>query len=375
MENACLTFVTPTLLAGDRSLASVVAHEISHSWTGNLITNATWNHFWLNEGWTTFFERKIMAKINNDPRFFDFDAIGGRKDLTDEVAHMPAEMTTLVLDIKDQDPDDSYSIVAYEKGFALLHALERRVGIAEFESFFQAYVSHFASRTLTSDDFKEFFLNYFKGSDKIRGFDWDAWFYQPGMPPELPELDQSMAKACQDLARRWIESDCDNRSLSSANEIEGWSSPQITCFLDAILVASSSKPFKRSTVQNLNSIYHFSESRNAEILFRYCMLAIPSEDADILPVATRFITTQGRMKFVRPLYRALHQSKMGRQLAVDTFLSNKEFYHPIATKMIASDLKVSGIAEASSTFRNSLVWVGAALSVATIAVVVLRKRR
>lgn len=155
MENPCLTFVTPTLLAGDRSLADVVAHEIAHSWTGNLVTNKTWDHFWLNEGWTTWFQRKIMARIHKNPKFLDFDAIGGYSVLTDTIQNeMPAEFTKVVLDIGDKDPDESYSSVAYEKGFNLLFALERRVGSDNFEAFFQAYVKKFASKTVDSEEFR-----------------------------------------------------------------------------------------------------------------------------------------------------------------------------------------------------------------------------
>ena len=124
MENPCLTFVTPTLLAGDRSLADVVAHEIAHSWTGNLVTNATWEHFWLNEGWTTWFQRKIMSKIRLDDLFLDFDATSGYKNLQDDVNRMPDEYTSLIPKLGDSDPDECFSSVPYEKGFNLLYALE-----------------------------------------------------------------------------------------------------------------------------------------------------------------------------------------------------------------------------------------------------------
>ena len=291
---------------------------------------------------------------------------------------MPEKLTTVVLKIGDNDPDDSYSRVAYEKGFALLHALERRVGTAEFESFFKEYVSHFAGRTLTTDDFKEFCLRHFQANSKISSFDWDVWLYRPGMPEELPELDQSMAKACLQLAHLWIEADRDDQTLLPINntttgnvKIDTWSSPEIVCFLDSIIAAAGNTgPLKQSTIHSMNGLYHFGESRNAEILFRFCILAIASEYPDILPVVIRFITTQGRMKFVRPLYRALHKSKMGRQLAIDTFLSNAAFYHPIAAKMIASDLKVRNT-ESSTSVQKSPAWVGAALCAAVIAVIIL----
>jgi len=161
MENPCLTFVTPTLLTGDKSLADVIAHEIAHSWTGNLVTNATWDHFWLNEGWTMWFQRKIMARIHNSDKFFDFDAMGGYKSLQDTLTSegLPEKFKSLVLDIQDNDPDDAYSSIAYEKGFALLYTLEQKVGATEFQNFFRTYLQKYQSETVTSEKFREFFYD------------------------------------------------------------------------------------------------------------------------------------------------------------------------------------------------------------------------
>ena len=357
MENPCLTFVTPTLLAGDRSLADVVAHEIAHSWTGNLVTNTTWDHFWLNEGWTTWFQRKIMARIHENDLFLDFDALGGVKALQDTVeGEMPRKFTALVLDIGDGDPDDAYSSVAYERGFTLLITLERSVvqDSEAFEHFFQAYVSHYSNTTVTTEEFRRFFTQYFEKKgfqevvDRINSFDWDAWFYEPGMPPTIPDYDRSMAEASEDLAQRWFNFDRNNQSTPADVDISTWSSGQTTCFLDALQLllagsngASDAVPLKVKTIREMDKMYAFTQTKNAEILFRYCQLAIMSEDETILPVVTHFITSQGRMKFVRPLYRALHASSMGRALATQVFLEHKDFYHPICAKMIASDLLVT----------------------------------
>ena len=152
-----LTFVTPTLLAGDRSLADVVAHEAAHSWSGNLVTNETWEHFWLNEGWTVFLQRKIMAKVYNDDKFFDFDAIGGWKDLKDSVEEMPDAYTKLIPELGDGDPDDAFSSIPYEKGFNLLYSLERMVGKDKFGEFTKAYFNEFKFGVITSEKFQNFF--------------------------------------------------------------------------------------------------------------------------------------------------------------------------------------------------------------------------
>jgi len=370
MENPCLTFVTPTLLAGDRSLADVVAHEIAHSWTGNLVTNATWEHFWLNEGWTMWLQRKIMTRITNDDNSIDFDAIGGWGDLEDSVKSMPDDFSRLVPILGDRDPDDAFSSIPYEKGFNLLYSLEHLVGSVPFESFFQAYVEKFAFHTITSDEFREFFLSYFPGA----GVDWNTWFHTPGMPLEKPDFDRSLSAASEELAEAWVAVDRKDAALPTGADLKGWTSNQIVCFLNKLQSLTETEPLKVTTIAALNKRYAMAESRNSEILFRYCMLAVAAEDESILTVATRFITTQGRMKFVRPLYGSLFRSSMGKKLAVETFLENKDFYHPICAKMVATDLSI----KREGSHVQSFSWYSACLVVAAAAsidYVILRPRR
>lgn len=374
MENPNITFVTPTLLAGDRSLADVVAHEIGHSWTGNLVTNQTWDHFWLNEGWTTWFQRKITAQGNK--ALLDLDALGGYKSLQDTVQReMPSDFQKLVLNIGDQDPDDAYSTIAYEKGFLLLYCLEQRVGTEAFEAFFQAYVKHFAYKTLTSEDFREFFMDYFqKDAARLKDFDWDAWLYAPGMPPELPTFDRSLAQASEHLADLWLAVDRQGRMLPTM-DISEWTTNQVICFLDAVAVRTASQPLKLASINAMNRQYEFASSKNAEILFRFCMLAVASEDEGILLVALHLCMSQGRMKYIRPLYRALFESKMGHRLAVHCFLENKNSYHPIAAKMVASDLVAIQRKRRRASWLKTTALVGVAALVAGVGTTLLRRKR
>lgn len=237
-----------------------------------------------------------MAEIHNDPRFLDFDALDGLKALTDTVnGEMPEEFTKLVLDIKDLDPDDVYSSVAYERGFNFLMYLERRVGSSgAFLKFFQAYVKEFSYKTLVSDDFKKFFLDYFADNESVKEVNWDAWYYAPGMPPLIPFYDRSLAEASEKLADVWIAVDRNGRMLPTNHEgfLKSWSSGQITCFLDALLSMTEDEPLQLSTVRSMDKIYGFSTSQNSEILFRFCRLAVAAEDESILPVVCRFITSQ-----------------------------------------------------------------------------------
>jgi len=322
MENPCLTFVTPTLLAGDRSLADVVAHEIAHSWTGNLVTNGTWEHFWLNEGWTTWLQRRIMGRMKNDPKFFDFDAIGGWKHLTDDVALLPEDFSRLVPVIGGCDPDDAFSGVPYEKGFNLLVNLERRVGEEAFGAYAKTYLTTFKFITVTSTEFRTHFTSYFKGHKNLKDFDWDTWFHSPGLPA-TPTFDRTLSQASEDLAAEWLKFDSGKVGKPTADTSK-WTTNQRTCFLDAMLVSleDSSRSLNSSTTRAMDSTYGYSGVKNSEILHRFSLLCINAEDRSILEPCLKFITTQGRMKFVRPIYRALYGSKMGREVAVKTFKEN-----------------------------------------------------
>jgi len=257
---------------------------------------------------------------------------------------MPDKFTKLVPDLGDDDPDDAFSSVPYEKGFNLIYSLEKLVGRENFEKFMKDYFDHFKFSTVNSKQFKEFFETFFEGdASKISAFDWDSWLYKPGLP-ETPDFDRTLSGECEDLAASWITVD-DGETMKGVfphHDITNWSASRTICFLDSMLstVADRKRPLARSTVEAMKAEYEMHESSNSEILFRFCMLAIESGDESIYPVVVRFITTQGRMKFVRPLYRALCKSEKGKELAISIFLSNRDFYHPICSKMLAQDLLV-----------------------------------
>ena len=279
MENPCLTFITPTLLAGDQSLVDVVAHEIAHSWTGNLVTNQTWEHFWLNEGWTVWLERKIMARMKKDDAYLDFGAIGGWKALKNSIDLLPPDFSRLIPKLGDNDPDDAFSRVPYEKGFNLLYSLEQKVGSEAFEAFAKAYLHKFKYKTVTSFEFRDFFKEHFKDNEKIQDFDWESWLHAPGMPPETPVFDQRLASEAIHLADLWMKYDVDttnDTSSISSVSVEKWSTSQMTCFLDSLITQCETrkKPLDVDTITALNKQYGMANSRNSEILSRVCELAI-----------------------------------------------------------------------------------------------------
>ncbi|XP_068611239.1 dual specificity tyrosine-phosphorylation-regulated kinase 2 [Brachionichthys hirsutus] len=261
MENPCLTFATPTLLAGDRSLSNVIAHEISHSWTGNLVTNKTWEHFWLNEGHTVYLERMIGRSMEGEP-FRQFKARGGWKELQDSVNTFGANnpLTNLVPSLEGVDPDDAFSSVPYEKGFALLYHLEELMGGPEvFMGFVKSYIQMFAYSSVTSDEWKSYLFTYFKDKvDILNKVDWNAWMYTPGMPPVKPRYDSTLADACIALSQRWIKAKDQDLSSFRESDLKTLSSHQLIEFLSLLL---HEDPLPLTHVKKMQQLYDLNENK------------------------------------------------------------------------------------------------------------------
>lgn len=349
MENPNMTFATPTLVAGDRSNVDVIAHELAHSWSGNLVTNATWEHFWLNEGWTVFLERKILGRIHGEPQR-QFDAIMGWNDLRESVDLFGKdhEYTKLVYKLGTNDPDDAFSTIPYEKGFNLLYHIEQTVGGPEaFEPFMPHYFEKFRNRSLVTDDFISTLYDFFtpRGlGDKLDSIDWNTWLYAPGMPPVEPNFDTTLADVAYDLASRWRRAASapasEVRKLFSRSDVDKWTAGQQELFLDTLRSEGQGDAAPAATaaahVKELGDIYGFAESRNAEILSRYYALCLDARATEFYTAIADWLGTVGRMKFVRPTFRSLNQADP--ELAVRTFRRFESNYHPICAAMVRKDL-------------------------------------
>lgn len=309
MENPIFTFATPTIISHDRQNVDVIAHELAHSWSGNLVSNASWEHFWLNEGWTTYLERRIQAAIHGDDSWRDFSAIIGWKALSDSVQQFghDHEFTKLVVNLKGKDPDDAFSSIPYEKGFNFLYYLEKVIGKEHFDTFIPHYFSVWKEKSLDSHEFKATLLDFFANdtaiSARLDRVDWDTWFYQPGLPPK-PDFDTSLAQPAYKLADQWetlIEQGPTPASSfePSRSDISGLSANQLVVFLERILILP--RPIPAHAAARMGDVYKFRSSQNVELSSRWCQVAMQAEDTTCLDKVLILLSSVGRMKFVKPL--------------------------------------------------------------------------
>ncbi|XP_014474504.1 PREDICTED: leukotriene A-4 hydrolase [Dinoponera quadriceps] len=339
MENPCLTFVTPTVLAGDRSLANVIAHEISHSWTGNLVTNANFEHFWLNEGFTVFIERKINSKMFGE-KMRHFEALHGIESLREEVKNLGKtnQLTNLLPNLVGVDPDDAFSIVPYEKGHTFLFYLEQLLGGPEvFEPFLKSYLDMYKYKSIKTDTWKDYLYHYFPDKvELLNSVDWHTWLHKPGMPPVIPDYDKTLANVSIELAKRWIEWDENTAMTFAVTDIESFFPGQKVAFLTNL--HKSSTVLSLNKIQRMADIYQLDSVKNCEIRFIWLRLCIKSRWESKVSEALAFVTEQGRMKYVRPIFRDLYEWQEMRQRAIDVYLSKKNKMMYVTAHMVAKDL-------------------------------------
>ncbi|KAL4781923.1 leukotriene A-4 hydrolase [Aspergillus varians] len=325
MENPVFTFATPSIISKDRENVDVIAHELAHSWSGNLVTSASWEHFWLNEGWTVYLERRILATIHGE-KYRHFSAIIGWKALGDSVEHYGHchEFTKLVPNLKGEDPDDAFSTIPYEKGFNFLFHLEN------------LYFTMFKGKSVDSYEFKSTLLGFFnsdaEASKLLQELDWDAWFYKPGLPPK-PNFDTSLADVVYELANRW-NSLPDSSFKPQASDIQGLTANQIVVFLEQVLLFE--RPLAANLSKLMGEVYGLAKSENIEVSNLYLQVGLKAGDQSVIEPTIDLLGRIGRMKFVRPLYRTLQ--KVDHQVAIDTFERYRDFYHPICRGMVEKDL-------------------------------------
>ena len=327
MENPRLTFATPTILAGDRSLVSLVAHELAHSWSGNLVTNANWNDFWLNEGFTTYFERRIMEAVYGRP-YEEMLAVLGRQDLDDIVEELGADKpdTHLRLALADRDPDDGMTDIAYEKGALLLRTLEEAVGREAWDRFLRGWFESHAFRSATTDDF----LAYLQANllakrpgvaEKVQ---LARWIDGPGVPA-------TAARPASDAFRK-VEAQIaafGQGTPAAQLETAGWTTHEWLHFLRNL-----PRPVPNERLADLDAAFRLSQSGNSEILTEWLLRAVESSYEPAMPVLERFLVEVGRRKFLRPLYAELAKTPAGAERALRIYRQARPGYHSVSQQTI-----------------------------------------
>lgn len=320
MENPRLTFATPTVIAGDRSLVALVAHELAHSWTGNLVTNANAEHFWLNEGFTVYAERRIVEALYG-AEIAALDAALGRRDLLAAIARFAdrPQLTRLRTQLQGIDADDAYSQVPYEKGAAFLELLDATVGRPAFDAWLKRYLETFRFGAITTDDFTAHFEAAFPGTLAAVGA--SEWIDGEGLPANAPRAQSERLAAIEALA-----------GAPPSQELGAkWNATEWVLYLESV-----PRPATHEHCALLERDFHLSDSKNYEILVAWLKLALESGYTSVVPRVDEVLSTVGRMKFVRPLFQALIANPATKDHARTLFERVKSTYHPIARGGVAA---------------------------------------
>lgn len=322
MENPRLTFATPTILAGDRSLTTLVAHELAHSWSGNLVTNSTWNDFWLNEGFTMYFERRIMEKLYGKD-YVDMLAQLGYQDLLASVQSEAEPMQLLKLKMKGINPDDAMTDIAYEKGYSFLRVIEEVAGREKFDAFLMSYFDEHQFQTMTTEKFLTYLkTNLLQPNDLEVNI--DEWVYQAGIPSNVIVVESQRFKNVENQLNEFYT----NNDISVVKP-EEWSTHEWLHFI---------RHFNENTTPEqmgiLDEKFNLTQSGNSEIAAIWFEKSINFGYDKIDKELTAFLTKIGRRKFLQPLYTALAATPEGKKKGIEIYKQARNNYHYVSTNTI-----------------------------------------
>lgn len=321
MENPRMTFLTPTFIAGDRSLVDLLAHELAHSWSGNLVTNASWKHWWLNEGFTTYVTTRILEEIYGK----DVAAMNLQLEQEEALEELKA-LTPAMQALVTREPDTSAehypdTSIAYPKGAWFLHTLEQRVGRAAFDPFLRAWFDQHAFQSVTNDQFLAFLRSQLlsKFPNAMSEAELDEWMYGPGIPANAPRAASMRLTKLDAAVAGWVKGDLNAAQLEAGK----WNATEWMKFLNDI-----DNQGDAARLGELDRQYGLSKTGNKEVAFRFYRAAIHAGYAEIRPFLEEFLMTVGRQKFVVPLYTALRAKPDDRAWSERVYKAARERYHP-----------------------------------------------
>lgn len=326
MENPRLTFATPTILAGDRSLTSLIAHELAHSWSGNLVTNATWNDFWLNEGFTVYFEHRLMEKLYGRD-YAEMLASLALQDLQATIADLKKDDqyadTRLLLSLEGRNPDDGVTDIAYNKGYFFLRKLEEEYGREKFDQFLNSYFSANAFTSMDTNGFITFIKNFYQERFRIILPDQflNAWIFTEGLPDNVPTPASDRFAAVEQTIIEWKQA-----PTAELPESRGWTTHEWLHFLKNL-----PDSLTETEMQLLDRIGGFTKSGNAEIITLWLVHAVRNSYEAAYPKLESFLINTGRRKFLSPIYHELARTPEGKARAREIYARARPNYHFVAT--------------------------------------------
>ena len=326
MENPRLTFATPTVIAGDKSLVALVAHELAHSWPGNLVTNATWRDFWLNEGFTVYLERRILEEVFGRQRV-DMEATLDRQALAEELARLEPPDQILHVDLSGRDPDDAMTQVPYLKGDLFLRLLEETVGRKRFDTFLRAYFDRFAFRSITTSDFVAYLNEQLLSNDaaQVERLQVGAWLEQPGLPTNAPRSESDALTRVEQQAARWAG----GKTAAAALDTGEWTTQERVHFLKSV-----PERLTAEQMTELDEAFVFTDAGNSEVVHQWLLIAIRNEYEPAYDRLETYLVGIGRRKLIKPLYDELVKTPEGRARAEAIYDRARPGYHPISVSSI-----------------------------------------
>ena len=333
MENPNLTFLTPTILAGDRSLTSVLAHELGHSWSGNLVTNATWDDIWLNEGFTTYVEHRIGEEVFGMAEA-QMQMVLSRKVLENNLTEMGKDNpdTRLKINSAGKNPDDVLSDIPYEKGYAFLQTIEAAVGRDKFDKFITAYFNAHSFQSITTENFVEYFnTNLIKGDKALAAkIKLDDWIYKPGIPSNITKPVSEDFNIIDSIQKTWRKTGVKglNKKIKSTNEKQH--------FIDYLP--------KDLTVEEMTAIdteFKFTNGGNFVVKRQWFIIAIKHQYKFAYPAIEQFLNSYSRTYSLTPLYKEMIKTPEGKVWAKQIYAKAKLGYHATTVEAINGILKQS----------------------------------
>ena len=333
MENPRVTFATPTVIVGDKSLVALVAHELAHSWSGNLVTNATWSDFWLNEGFTTYLERRIVEVVYGK-RLADMERIIGLRDLAQARADVTAPGDrTLQPDLKGRDPDDAYSVVAYEQGALFLSFLEAKFGREPFDQFLRRWFDEHAFQSVSTDQFLAFLTRHLLAAHPgvVTDAQVQEWLHTDTIPSFAVMPKSDALEKVEQARDAWLNGGSMDALSKTAS---AWSTQEWVHFIDSL-----PRKLSAEKLSALDRQLKLTDSPNPEIAHVWFRLAISNRYSAAYPAMERYMVDIGRRKLIVPLYRDLAATPEGKSLAVKIYAKARDGYHPVAQSTVDALLK------------------------------------